>query len=86
LQPGQSVTHVNQFDVKTGLDIWTKLQKSGKLDCESCYYEILKGELGAAVCCSSVVKSNDQDQMVFSLGWHQPVIKFKQTKHSGFKR
>ncbi|CAG7829246.1 unnamed protein product [Allacma fusca] len=73
----QVVTNMTQFDVKTGADLWTKLGGTGRLDVESSRYELKRGEVGSAVCCSSFVGAHENDEMVFSLVWHQPLIHFK---------
>lgn len=68
---------MTSFDLKHGSDIWEKLSTRGALDKESSHYEIRKGELGCAVCASRMVPANSTKEMVFSLVWDQPKIKFK---------
>lgn len=68
---------MNQFDLKTGSDIWLKLNKTGRLDTESCSYELAKGEMGIAVNCITEVGPKGMEEMVFTLAWDQPYIRFK---------
>jgi hypothetical protein len=68
---------MNQFDLKTGSDIWLKLAKTGRLDVESCSYELTHGEMGIAVNCQTTLEAGESKEMVFTLVWDQPKIKFK---------
>jgi len=73
---------MNQFDLKTGSDLWMKLTNTGKLDCESCSYELIKGQMGIAVNCSTVVEPKQKQEIVFTLVWDQPNIHFVGKKHT----
>ncbi len=68
---------MNQFNLKSGSDLWLKLSNTGQLDTESCTYELAKGEMGIAVCCCTEVEPKGQEEITFALGWDQPQIKFK---------
>jgi hypothetical protein len=70
------------FDLKHGSDIWAKLNKNGRLDTESCSYEITKGEVGVAVNSAGLVASNSCLEMVFVLVWDQPEVTFKGKEHT----
>ena len=67
------------FDLQYGSDLWTNLCRSGKLDKETGYYKISKGEVGTAMNSSGLVNGNSNLEMVFSLVWDQPRIAFKGT-------
>ncbi|XP_021947733.1 non-lysosomal glucosylceramidase [Folsomia candida] len=73
----QCVTSMNQFDLLHGSDLWLKLSQTGRLDTESCSYELTKGETGIAVNCIGEVDPKGMEEMIFTLGWDQPQIKFK---------
>ena len=77
LQSNQVVTKMTQFDVKTGNDIWEKLATTGQLDTETSRYGLKQGEVGVAISCMSLVESQQCEEMVFSLVWHEPLIHFK---------
>ena len=68
---------MTQFDVKTGNDIWEKLATTGQLDTETSRYALKHGEVGVAVSCTASVESQQCEEMVFSLVWHEPLIHFK---------
>ncbi|ODN01681.1 Non-lysosomal glucosylceramidase [Orchesella cincta] len=84
-KPNQLVTCMNQFNLKTGADIWSKLAETGKLDKECCTFDIKRGEMAVAVCCQSLITANQNSSMVFCLTWDQPEIIFP-NKSVIFKR
>lgn len=79
------MTVANQFNLKTGKDIWEQLAKGGHLNSTGGTYEIPKGELGVAVCCQAPAPPTEKIVMIFCLTWDQPEIKFP-GKSAIFKR